>query len=46
MMRKKAVMPAMERKSIAEFETYQYSKDDWAPNDYWNNHYTMINCSQ
>ena len=27
----------------AEFETYQYSKDDWAPNTYWNDHYTMIN---
>ena len=27
----------------AEFETFQYSKDDWAPNEYWNNHYTMIN---
>jgi len=28
---------------ITEFDTYQYSKDDWAPNDYWNSHYTMIN---
>jgi len=27
----------------AEFETFQYSKDDWAPNTYWNDHYTMIN---
>jgi len=27
----------------AEFDTYQYAKDDWAPNEYWNNHYTMIN---
>ncbi len=27
----------------AEFDTYQYSKDDWAPNTYWNDHYTMIN---
>ncbi len=26
-----------------EFETFQYSKDDWAPNTYWNDHYTMIN---
>jgi hypothetical protein len=26
-----------------EFETFQYSKDDWAPNSYWNDHYTMIN---
>ena len=28
---------------VTEFDTYQYSKDDWAPNEYWNNHYTMIN---
>ena len=28
---------------IAEFETYNYSKDNWAPNEYWNNHYSMIN---
>ncbi|HTE08826.1 MAG TPA: RagB/SusD family nutrient uptake outer membrane protein, partial [Flavitalea sp.] len=28
---------------VTEFDTYQYSKDDWAPNDYWNGHYTMIN---
>ncbi len=27
----------------AEFETFQYSKDDWAPNTYWNDHYSMIN---
>ncbi|MEO7311864.1 MAG: RagB/SusD family nutrient uptake outer membrane protein [Chitinophagaceae bacterium] len=26
-----------------EFETFQYSKDDWAPNTYWNDHYNMIN---
>jgi len=26
-----------------EYETFQYSKDDWAPNTYWNDHYTMIN---
>lgn len=26
-----------------EFETFQYSKDDWAPNSYWNDHYSMIN---
>ena len=26
-----------------EFEKFQYSKDDWAPNTYWNDHYTMIN---
>src|ERR1700741_3062634 len=31
------------REVIAEFDTYQYSKDDWAPNEYWNNHYSMIN---
>ncbi|MGZ3837388.1 MAG: RagB/SusD family nutrient uptake outer membrane protein [Flavisolibacter sp.] len=28
---------------VSEFDTYQYSKDDWAPNTYWNDHYTMIN---
>ena len=28
---------------VTEFDTYQYSKDDWAPNSYWNDHYTMIN---
>jgi len=26
-----------------EFETFQYSKDDWAPNTYWNDRYAMIN---
>lgn len=28
---------------ITEFETFQYAKDDWAPNTYWNDRYTMIN---
>jgi starch-binding outer membrane protein, SusD/RagB family len=28
---------------VAEYDTYQYSKDDWAPNTYWNDHYAMIN---
>jgi starch-binding outer membrane protein, SusD/RagB family len=28
---------------ITEFDTYQYTKDDWAPNTYWNDHYAMIN---
>lgn len=28
---------------VTEFDTYQYSKDDWAPNEYWNEHYRMIN---
>ena len=27
----------------AEFETFQYTKDDWATNSYWNDHYYMIN---
>jgi hypothetical protein len=27
----------------AEFETFQYTKDDWATNTYWNDHYLMIN---
>ena len=26
-----------------EFETFQYTKDDWAPNTYWNDRYYMIN---
>lgn len=25
------------------FETFQYTKDDWAPNTYWNDRYFMIN---
>jgi len=28
---------------IAEFETFQYTKDDWATNSYWNDHFYMIN---
>src|ERR1700694_1696949 len=31
------------REVVAEFDTYNYSKDDWAPNTYWNDHYYMIN---
>src|SRR6476661_7069735 len=27
----------------AEFETFLYTKDDWATNTYWNDHYYMIN---
>src|SRR4051812_43195258 len=27
----------------AEFETFQYTKDDWATNTYWDDHYYMIN---
>ncbi len=27
----------------AEFETFQYTKNDWATNTYWNDHFTMIN---
>lgn len=30
---------------VTEFDTYQYSKDDWAPNEYWNEHYKMINAA-
>lgn len=26
-----------------EFETFQYTKDDWATNTYWNDHYNLIN---
>jgi len=28
---------------IAEFENFQYTKDDWAPNSYWNDHFFLIN---
>jgi len=28
---------------VSEFDHFNYSKDDWAPNTYWNDHYTMIN---
>ncbi|HOZ76746.1 MAG TPA: RagB/SusD family nutrient uptake outer membrane protein [Ferruginibacter sp.] len=31
------------REIVAEFETFQYSKDDWAPNTYWNDHYFLAN---
>jgi hypothetical protein len=31
------------REVITEFETFQYTKDDWAPNAYWEDHYAMIN---
>ena len=27
----------------AEFETFKYTKDDWATNTYWNDHFYMIN---
>jgi hypothetical protein len=27
----------------AEFETFQYTKDDWATDTYWNDHFFMIN---
>src|SRR5215831_4138904 len=27
----------------AEFETFKYTKDDWATDTYWNDHYYMIN---
>jgi len=29
----------------AEFETFQYTKDDWATDTYWNDHYSMINAA-
>ncbi len=28
-----------------EFETFQYTKDDWGTNTYWNDHYAMINAA-
>lgn len=30
---------------VTEFDTYSYTKDDWAPNTYWNDHYAMINAA-
>ncbi len=27
----------------AEFENFNYSKDDWAPNTYWDDHFSVIN---
>ncbi len=30
---------------IAEYDTYVYTKDDWATNTYWNDHYAMINAA-
>ena len=27
----------------AEFETFNYTKDDWGTDTYWNDHYYMIN---
>ncbi len=39
----KGSSPADGAEINAEFETFQYSKDDWAPNTYWNDHYYMIN---
>jgi starch-binding outer membrane protein, SusD/RagB family len=29
----------------AQFDNFQYAKDDWAPNTYWNDHYEMINAA-
>jgi hypothetical protein len=31
------------REINTEFETFLYTKDDWAPNSYWGDHFTMIN---
>src|SRR5207237_4548008 len=30
---------------VTEFDTYQYTKDDWAPNSYWEDHFAMINAA-
>ncbi len=27
----------------SEFETFQYTKDDWATDTYWNDHFSMVN---
>lgn len=31
------------REVVTEFDTYQYTKNDWAPNSYWEDHFNMIN---
>src|SRR5690349_15122777 len=28
---------------VTEFDTYDYTKDDWAPNSYWEDHFSFIN---
>lgn len=28
---------------VTEFETFQYTKDNWATNTYWNDHFYLIN---
>jgi len=33
------------REINTEFETFQYTKDDWATNTYWNDRYAMINAA-
>jgi starch-binding outer membrane protein, SusD/RagB family len=33
------------REINTEFETFQYTKDDWAINSYWNDHFAMINAA-
>src|SRR3978361_222835 len=30
---------------VSEFDTYNYSKDDWAPNTYWIDLYAIINAT-
>ena len=30
----------------AEFETFKYTKDDWATDTYWNDHYYLIGAGQ
>ncbi len=30
---------------VTEYDTYQYTKDDWATNAYYNDHYAMINAA-
>lgn len=30
---------------ISEFENFNYTKDDWAPNSYWNEHYALVNAA-
>ncbi|MBB1285057.1 RagB/SusD family nutrient uptake outer membrane protein [Flavisolibacter sp. BT320] len=31
------------REIVAMYDEYKYSKDEWAPNTYWNDHYSIIN---
>ena len=41
-MLKKAAILSDGAEINTEFETFQYTKDDWATDTYWNDHFYMI----